>query len=45
MFDDEYVGKLPNDPLLAGKRVCDDFVLFYERTPGHKHKENYEIYL
>ena len=45
MFDDEYIGKLPDDPAVAGKMICDDFKSFYESIPSEKDVENYELYL
>ena len=45
MFDDEYVEKLPDDPALAGKMICDDFMSFYTNTPSEKDEKNYEPYL
>lgn len=46
MFDDTYLDTLPEDPALAGKKICDDFHSWHSAMVGDKVQvEHYEEYL
>ena len=44
MFDDSFIEKLPDNPFLAGKKICDEFMNYAKQPPGSK-EEIYEEYL
>ena len=46
MFDETYLEKLPEDPALAGKKICDDFHSWHDAMVGDRLEiEHYEEYL
>lgn len=45
MFDDKFVSDLPNDPVLAGVLLCDEFERFHQNLPKEQEQANYQEYI
>jgi hypothetical protein len=45
MFDEAFIENLPDDPALAGKKICDEFNKFIESLPQGQESDYYEEYL
>lgn len=45
MFDDSFSNNLPDDPVLAGRAICEEFLSFHKSLPSGKAIENYDGYV
>lgn len=45
MFQEKFIDELPDDPIEACHKICEEFVLQDNQIPSEREEENYEIYL
>lgn len=45
MFKDKFIEELPDDPILASHKICEEFFLQDQQIPATHEEESYEIYL